>query len=86
MDESSSADWQKLFQQLLAETDKDELKETADALEGALFVRSLALQSSSDGHAERKAIRDATAVLLRARVEKLGFPMDPKLLGWTGKA
>jgi hypothetical protein len=86
MDESSSADWQKLFQQLLAETDKAELKETADALEGALFVRSQALQSSSDGHAERKATRDATAVLLRARVEKLGFPIDPKLLGGDVKA
>jgi hypothetical protein len=85
MDESSSADWQKLLQQLLAETDKAKLKETADELEAALFVRSQALQSSPDGHAERKAIQDATNVLLKARAEKLGFPIDPKLLDNTVK-
>ena len=81
-----SARWQQLLQELLAETDKAELKVKADQLEGALFVRTQALESSSDGHAERKAIQDATKILLKTRVEQLGFPFDLDLLRDMGKS
>jgi hypothetical protein len=81
-----SARWQQLLQELLAETDKAELKEKADQLEGAIFARRQALKSSSDGHAERKAIQDATKILLKTRVEQLGFPLDMDLLRDMGKS
>jgi hypothetical protein len=81
-----SAHWQQLLQELLAETDKTELKEKLDELEGALFVRTQALKSSSDGHAERQAIKDATKILLKTRVEQLGFPLDFDHLRDMGKS
>jgi hypothetical protein len=77
-------DWQRLLHEVLAETDLEVLKTKADDLEMALFLRKqeigprkgLPLGPREEWH----AMNDATRQLLRVRVEKLGFPMDAKLL------
>lgn len=73
--------WQRLLQELLAEPDKTKLAAKAMALEEALFHRSQELPVGDGATPERAAIKDASRALLEIRAEKLGFPIDPKILG-----
>lgn len=74
MSQIEGADWKRLLQEVMAETDKTKLKQKSDDLEEALFLRTQELVHSADGQVERQAIKDATRSLLRVRVDKLNFP------------
>jgi hypothetical protein len=80
MQHVNGADWKRLLEEVMAETDKAKLKQKTDDLEAAIFLRCQELEHSADGHAEKTAIKDATLSLLKVRVEKLGFPLDPEIL------
>jgi hypothetical protein len=78
----SSKKWKELLDEVMAETDKEKLEGLAQQLENALFLRSQELETGSGStEVERQAIKVAIDKLLRVKVEKLGFPMDAKLLG-----
>jgi hypothetical protein len=77
-------DWQRLLQELLAEANPIALRSKADDLETALYFRGQELHANADGDAERKALHEAGHTLLKIRVEKLGFPLDPKILREDG--
>jgi hypothetical protein len=77
----SSKNWKELLDDVMAETDKEKLEGLAQQLENALFLRSQELEAGDGStEVERQAIKVAIDKLLRVKVEKLGFPMDPKLL------
>jgi hypothetical protein len=77
----SSKNWKELLDEVMAEADKEKLEGLAQQLENALFLRSQELEAGSGStEGERLAIKAAIDKLLRVKVEKLGFPMDPKLL------
>jgi len=80
MKEGNGADWQCLLQQVVAETDKDKLTLLATELESAIFLRCQELECGDAAEDERQAIKEATMTLLRVRVEKLDFPLDPQVL------
>jgi len=77
----SSKNWKELLDEVMAEADKEKLEGLAQQLENALFLRSQELEAGDGStEVERQAIKVAIDKLLRVKVEKLGFPMDPKLL------
>ena len=76
----SSANWERLFDEVMAETDKEKLRKKAEELENAIFVRGQELQSDGGTDAERQGLNEAIQRLLKVRVEKLDFPLDPELL------
>jgi hypothetical protein len=80
MANSKSLDWKRLLEEVLTETDKLTLKRKAEELENALFLRSQELQANAGTETEREDIRVAIQKLLRVRVEKLDFPLDPNSL------
>ena len=80
MKDGKVADWQRLLQQVVAEADKDKLTLLANELESAIFLRCQELECGDEAEAERQAIKEATTTLLKVRVEKLDFPLDPKIL------
>ncbi len=81
---ANKTDWQGLLQELSAQTDPVILRQKAEELETAIFLRSTELNGSSDAAEERNALNEASYTLLRTRVEKLGFPLDAKFLSRTG--
>lgn len=86
MKNTKSSDWKRLLDEVMVETDKQKLEALAQQLETALFLRSQELEANGSTDVERKAVKVAIDKLLRVKVEKLGFPMDPKILGGTGGA
>ena len=80
MQNDKSAQWQRLLEELMTETDAERMRDKADELEAAIFHRCQSLACGDSEDSERAAIRAATAKLLRVRVEKLGYPLDPKIL------
>jgi hypothetical protein len=80
MQHVQGADWKRLLQEVMTETDKAKLKQETEDLEAAIFYRSQELAHSADDHAEKEAIRQATVSLLQIRVDMLDFPLDPKIL------
>jgi hypothetical protein len=85
MDKTTNSDWERLLDELLAETDKKKLESLAQRLENALFLRSQELEAGNESSdVERQAIKVAIDKLLRVKVEKLGFPIDRRFLGRTG--
>jgi hypothetical protein len=80
IDGASNTTWQKLLDEVMAETDKVKLQQKADDLETALFQRSQELQLDGGTEVERNALSAALRKLLQVRVEKLDFPMDQTLL------
>ncbi len=80
MKDGKGAEWQRLLEQVVAETDKEKLALLANELESAIFFRCQELECGDDADAERQAIKEATMTLLKIRVDKLGFPLDPKIL------
>jgi hypothetical protein len=87
MNDEKGSDWKRLLDEVMAETDKQKLEGLTQQLENALFQRSQKLEAGDGStEVERQAIKAAIAKLLRVKVEKLGFPMDRKLLGRIGDA
>lgn len=80
MNNSNGSDWKSLLQLAVDEKDKARLARLADQLESAIFLRCQELQCGDEEEAERQAIKEATRMLLQIRVDKLGFPLDPKIL------
>lgn len=66
--------WQELLAQATTETDTQKLRDTVVALESAIFFRCQELTQSAPDIAERTAIEEASLVLFKIKVEKLGFP------------
>ncbi len=66
--------WQREFEAALLEADPQKLRESLEAAEVAMVLRSQALAHGSDGHAEQQAIRDAISKLRLIQTEKLGYP------------
>jgi uncharacterized circularly permuted ATP-grasp superfamily protein len=85
-DGETRTEWKQLLDEVMAETDKAKLEQKAIELETALFMRGQELALDGAAEVERKSLQDAIQKLLRVRVERLGFPMDEKLLGRTGGA
>jgi hypothetical protein len=84
MTDNKNADWNRVLQELLAATDKDKIKSKADELESLLYDRGQTLRNDSEAETERQAVKEAAQTLLNIRVEKLGYPLDPSILGRAG--
>jgi hypothetical protein len=85
-DGESRTEWKQLLEELLAETDKAKMELKAQKLENAIFIRSQEIHMWGATEVERESIKDAIRKLLKVKVEKLGYPMDPKFLGGSGGA
>jgi hypothetical protein len=66
--------WQRKLQAALHESNPEKLRRRVQAAEGAIFLRCQELADGPDGHAEQQAIADATRILRRLQIEKLGYP------------
>jgi hypothetical protein len=84
MNNNEASDWIGLLEELLAATDKREMESKAEELENVLFLRAQEIQRNGGTEVERQGLKEATRKLLKVRVEKLGFPLDPNILGGTG--
>jgi hypothetical protein len=84
MTDNKNAEWNRVLQELLAATDKDNIKSKADDLESLLFDRGQTLRTDGEAETERQSMKEAAKTLLKIRVEKLGYPLDPGILGRTG--
>jgi hypothetical protein len=69
---------------VLAETDEKQIEQKSQELENALFIRAQEIPQNGGNIAERESMRDATNKLLRVKIEKLGYPIDPKYLSDVG--
>ncbi len=85
MTDNKNADWNRVLQELLAATDKDKIKSKANELESLLFDRGQTLRSDAEAETERQSMKEAAKTLLKIRVEKLGYPLDPNILGRAGR-
>jgi hypothetical protein len=72
--EIDAARWHEFYEEMLAETDTRTLKDRAELLETAMFLRCLQLQNSPESEGELAQIREAAKSLRKVQVEKLGFP------------
>jgi hypothetical protein len=80
MQNGKSAKWQRVLEELMAGTDAEKMRNKADELEAAIFHRCQTLACGDAEDSERAAIKAATTTLLKVRVEKLAYPLDPELL------
>lgn len=67
-------EWQKPLYEALAEANPDKLTEKVAEAEGVIFPRFQSLEQSSDGTEERRALHDASNILLALKREVLRFP------------
>lgn len=67
-------DWQKPLQDALVEANPDKLKEKVATAEAAIFFRLQELVQSSNGAVEKRALQDASQLLLSLKKEALKFP------------
>ena len=72
-------DWQEPFEAALREDDVQKLPQLVEEAEGAIFLRSQSLVSTSGSHAERDAIADAMRKLRAIETGKLHYP------DWNGQ-
>jgi hypothetical protein len=86
MCDHKESDWRRLLDEMVTETDRTKLEEKAVELENALFLRGQELPVDGEAKRERLEMNEAADKLLRIRVEKLGFPLDPKFLSGSGDA
>lgn len=84
MNNNKGSDWIGLLEELLAATDKREIELKAEELENVLFLRAQEMQVDGGTEVERQGIKEAAQKLLKVRVEKLGFPLGPNILGGPG--
>ncbi len=78
---SGHSDWKVLFGDLLAEQDEKKIVEKLQIVENAIYQRAQELPLDDSGVEERREMRVASKRLLRLKIDKLGYPLDPKLLG-----
>ena len=62
--------WERQFQEVVLELNREKLTDKIQKLETAIFVRLQELQSDSDHHSERQAIDDALATIRVLKKEK----------------
>lgn len=74
----NSPDWRALFQDVEDESDKEKLTKKLDDLEATIFFRFQ--DEREPDAAEVKDLKRAIDAILRIKVEKLGYPMDSRLL------
>jgi hypothetical protein len=66
--------WRESYNEALSEFDPGKLVERVADAEMSILFRMQALQTSSDGHVERKAIGEALNGLRILQTEKLNYP------------
>ena len=66
--------WQKLYQEMLTESDTQKLTELVLAVEQAIFFRAQQLNGTGAGTKERAAMDQAARRMLTIKTEKLGWP------------
>jgi hypothetical protein len=69
-----------------SKTIRIKIKTKAFELENALFARGQELPINGKAGGERQEMRDASRKLLQVKIEKLGFPIDPKFLGGSDRS
>ena len=74
MSDLENPGWRKSYNEALSEFDPGKLVERVADAEMAILYRMQALQTSSDGHVERKAIGEALNGLRTLQTEKLNYP------------
>jgi hypothetical protein len=74
MSDLKNPEWRKSYEQAVSEFDPGKLVERVADAEMAILYRMQALQTSSDGHVERKAIGEALNGLRTLQTEKLNYP------------
>jgi hypothetical protein len=67
-------DWQPQLEAALLEVDPNKVRKHVQAAEAAIYFRLQSLASSSDSHAERKAIAEALQSIRTIQTEKLNYP------------
>lgn len=70
----SMPSWQKLYQEMLTESDTQKLTELVLAVEQAIFFRAQQLNGTGAGAKERAAMDQAARKMLTIKTEKLGWP------------
>jgi hypothetical protein len=66
--------WRKLYEAALAEQDPQKLRERIDETETAIFLRLQTGEKSKVSEAELREIEQASATVLRLKIEELHFP------------
>lgn len=66
--------WRKLYRATLSERDLEKLRDRIYETEAAIFLRLQTLEKGSVSEAEQNEIEQATAAILRLKVEQLHFP------------
>jgi hypothetical protein len=67
-------EWQKAYREASLGVNPQKLPARIFAAETAILMRTKALQTSSDGHKEREARKDALSALRVLQTEKLDYP------------
>lgn len=71
---SNPSSWQKLYQAVLVETDRDRLTDLIGAVESAIVRRRQELTKREGADAERYAIEVAAEEILNIKTARLGWP------------
>jgi hypothetical protein len=71
---SKPSAWQKLYQAVLVETNRDRLTDLVGALESAIVRRRQELTNCEGSHDERAAMVVAAREILNIKTVKLGWP------------
>jgi hypothetical protein len=74
MSDSQFPEWRKTYNEALSEFDAAKLADRVARAETAILSRMQALETSSDGHVERKAMGEALNGLRTLQREKLNYP------------
>ena len=74
MSDLENPGWRESYEQAVSEFDPGKLVERVADAETAILSRMQALQTSSDGHVERKAIGEALNGLRTLQIERLNYP------------
>ena len=74
MSDLENPGWRESYKEALSEFDPGKLAERVADAEMSILFRMQALQTSSDGHVERKAIGEALNGLRTLQTEKLNYP------------
>lgn len=73
--------WILLFNDFIAETEPQKLRDRLSRVEEAIFLRLQELDSHATGQNERTALQMAAKRLLQIKTSKLGFPPIPGASG-----
>jgi len=67
-------DWRDFYKTAVLETNPKLIERWIGEAEAAIFLRQQELAPLSDGAVERQEMAEAAKVLLRLKIEKLGWP------------